>query len=296
MRNMKKLLTIIVAFCMLLTGCSDDKDIAATSSKTTLEANTSSDSKKTDKSQTDSVSDAESKIATLYTNADGTSNFDVVEFEYTGEFSIDVLANGLSQVTGLDFFLSYSVEPEGIYIDWENSSTLIANLDEREQKEQYYFFDADSLRWFMMDSLWKTLTENFGDVDVYYTMNGGNSLVFNDLSPVNKFPSDIPYMGYEFYTANSNDRGSEAISSEDAFTIVRNVLDARGQVAPVIVQTDDEDINGEHAYTFSAGENSVDGVKYTAMYYYAVTDSGKVYYLDFLEGADWIFFDTQANG
>lgn len=56
-------------------------------------------------------------------------------------------------------------------MDWAADSTLIAGLDDREQKEEFHFFDADSMRWFMMDSLWQTLKENFNR-DIYYTMNG----------------------------------------------------------------------------------------------------------------------------
>ena len=37
---------------------------------------------------------------------------------------------------------------------------LVAGLDDREQKEEFFFFDYDSQCWFMMDSLWRTLTEN----------------------------------------------------------------------------------------------------------------------------------------
>ncbi|MGM9636899.1 MAG: hypothetical protein ACI3YK_02830, partial [Eubacteriales bacterium] len=67
-----------------------------------------------------------------------------------------------------------------------------------------FFFDQDSLCWFMMDSLWRTLTVNLNAENIYYTMNGGQELVFEMLYPVNVFPSDTPYMGSEFYYAHAD--------------------------------------------------------------------------------------------
>jgi hypothetical protein len=63
--------------------------------------------------------------------------------------------------------------------------------------------DADSLRWFMMDSLWRTLNKAF-EKEVHYTMDGGKELAFEELSPVKVFPTDVPYMGSPFYAAHSD--------------------------------------------------------------------------------------------
>jgi hypothetical protein len=64
------------------------------------------------------------------------------------------------------------------------------------------------MRWFMMDSLWQTFAENFAS-DVYYTMDGGKELVIEDLSPVNTFSSDSPYMGSTFYFVHAGGRGED---------------------------------------------------------------------------------------
>ena len=61
----------------------------------------------------------------------------------------------------------------------------------------------------MMDSLWRTLTENLDAENIYYTMDDGQELVFEELYSVNEFPSDIPYMGSEFYYAHADVRGDE---------------------------------------------------------------------------------------
>lgn len=137
---------------------------------------------------------------------------DVKEYpiEYTGaKKTAEELAQELTRLTGLDFIITSSKADDGWIVDWSADSTLIAGLDDREQKEEFHFFDQDSLRWFMMDSLWRTLTENLNAENIYYTMDGGRELVFEELYPVNEFPSDIPYMGSEFYFAHADVRGDD---------------------------------------------------------------------------------------
>ena len=137
---------------------------------------------------------------------------DVKEYpiEYTGnKKTAEELAGELTGLTGLDFFITASKTDDGWIVDWAADSTLIAGLDDREQKEEFHFFDQDSLCWFMMDSLWRTLTENLNAENIYYTMDGGRELFFEELYSVNVFPSDIPYMGSEFYFAHADVRGDD---------------------------------------------------------------------------------------
>lgn len=64
--------------------------------------------------------------------------------EVTGQ----TLAECLSQWTGLDFTLNSAVvNGTTAHVDWAPNSTLIAGLDDREQKEDFFFFDEESLRW-----------------------------------------------------------------------------------------------------------------------------------------------------
>jgi hypothetical protein len=127
------------------------------------------------------------------------------ETEYSyDEIAAEDLIESLGRISGLDFFASVTLnEDGGAVVDWAADSTLIAGLDDREQKADFHFFDADSLRWFMMDSMYRTLQNHLGADEIYYTMNGGNELAFDELFPVNVFPSDIPYMGSAFYFAHS---------------------------------------------------------------------------------------------
>ena len=137
---------------------------------------------------------------------------DVEEYpiEYTGaKKTAEELADELSELTGLDFIITAGKADDGWIVDWAADSTLVTGLDDREQKEEFFFFDQDSLCWLMMDSLWRTLTENLNAENIYYTMDGGKELVFEELYSVNEFPSDIPYMGSEFYYAHANVQGDE---------------------------------------------------------------------------------------
>jgi hypothetical protein len=130
------------------------------------------------------------------------------ELAYASEQGLtpEELAKALSQWTGLDFIVAISEKDGALIVDWAADSTLIANLDNRRQKNDFHFFDAESLRWFMMDSLWRTLDEAFHK-DVHYTMTGGKELIFDELYPINVFPRDVPYLGSPFYFAHDDGRG-----------------------------------------------------------------------------------------
>lgn len=119
------------------------------------------------------------------------------------------LADSLSEWTGLDFTLNDVIfeEEDSITVDWSAESTLIANLDGREQKKEFFFYDEDSLRWFMMDSMYRTLIENFGTDRIFYTMDGGKELAFDTLYPESVFPHDFAYMGSAFYFAHTGEHG-----------------------------------------------------------------------------------------
>jgi hypothetical protein len=83
-------------------------------------------------------------------------------FEIETELTINDLATALSKWSGLDFKIKDArIEGSSAYVDWTEDSTLVAGLDDRKQKEAFFFFDSDSLNWFMMDSLARTINGNF---------------------------------------------------------------------------------------------------------------------------------------
>lgn len=123
---------------------------------------------------------------------------------YHGDLTPQILMDALSELTGLDFEgEAYSLQG-GIYVEWSNFSTLVTGLDGREQKEGFFLYDTESLRWFMMDSLWYTMQENFGDVPVYYSQEGRDDLTFDDLGPVLSLDTTAPYMGSNVYRSHSD--------------------------------------------------------------------------------------------
>lgn len=130
--------------------------------------------------------------------------------EYKGTLDISMLSAYLSSLTGLDFSVSGSVEDGKAFVSWQDTSTLVAGLDDREQHEDFFFYDAVSLNWFMMDSLAATIKTNLPAVtEVYYAGENGAPVVFpnpEDMAhqglPV--LPVDLPYEGSAFFAAHAD--------------------------------------------------------------------------------------------
>lgn len=124
------------------------------------------------------------------------------------------LADSLSEWTGLDFTLNdVTFGENSITIDWSADSTLIAGLDGREQKEEFHFFDAVSLNWFMMDSLARTVKHNLPITTVYYCSDGG-PVTFQspeDMAAqgLPELPVDQPYEGSAFFMTHAGGKGDE---------------------------------------------------------------------------------------
>ncbi len=237
---MKKifLITLIVCCIFALSACdkedtSTPKDDVAQNTEEQIKTNTSNneddttttttqneDKDKEDTPKTDTndqnietvkIGEGEN-IATLYAvhsmgAVEGTGALiETYDYYYDDYLSIHMLADALSELTGLDFFLSDVTEDFETYtVSWADNSTLIANPVDIAQKEEFFFSDADSMRWFMMDSLYKTIMENIEAIEVFYMAEGGQELSFDELSPVNAFGTTVPYMGSSFYYNHADD-------------------------------------------------------------------------------------------
>ncbi len=133
---------------------------------------------------------------------------------YNGDLDLTILSNYLSSITGLDFFIDGIISDDVAFITWMDNSTLVAGLDDREQNEDYFFFDAVSLNWFMMDSLASTIKANFPEIaEIYYSGEDGGPILFpnpEDMAsqglPV--LPIDMPYEGSAFFYAHAGGRGT----------------------------------------------------------------------------------------
>lgn len=240
MKKQSFLLTLAMLIC-LLAACGSASLSDASSASASLKSAASSQSA-AEKTQTD--------ILYAVFSAEDVKEYPI---EYSGiQKSAEELANELSELTGLDFIITVSKASDGWIVDWSSDSTLVAGLDDREQKDEFFFFDQDSLCWFMMDSLWHTLTGNLDADNIYYTMDGGQELVFEELHPVSEFPSDIPYMGSGFYYAHADVQGDE----ENLYARTRGLWRVDG-----MTDTDSIEMDGFGCFTmyYASGAVETDG-------------------------------------
>ncbi|NLV84549.1 MAG: hypothetical protein GXY60_08295 [Spirochaetales bacterium] len=125
--------------------------------------------------------------------------------------------------------------------------------------------------------------------------------VGNDLMTMDESIKHMSDEELKEYVENRNENQRENLEDlgpytlEKAIDLLRNVMDSRGEKATKFM-IDDDTINGEHAFIIAAGEDSPDGDQFIASYHYAVTDSGKVYFLDPVSGPDWILIDPDSVG
>ena len=218
-RKIMKKISIILALSMsvcLLAACGSIENSSETSSGKTSSSETSSSetsssesSSSESKSAESSQSSAEStRTDTLYAVFSG-NRVNEHTIEYTGEKkNAKELADELTKLTGLDFTITASETSDGLIIDWDADSSLFTG-PKGEQKEDFFFYDYDTMCWFMMNTICKTMTENFDVENIYYTMDGGKELSLQKLSPSMTFPSDIPYMGSDFYLAHTDLKGDD---------------------------------------------------------------------------------------
>ncbi|MGN0665281.1 MAG: hypothetical protein ACI4KF_02010 [Huintestinicola sp.] len=274
-----KIQSMILTLCMsmwLLAACgSETLSNETTSSETTSSETTSgettsgettsselhSDESNSSESPESSQSEAEnSDPVVLYAVYGYTEiGYEINEYTYDngGNMNADVFADGLSELTGLDFIITASQTDDGLIVDWDSNSTLIAGLNGREQNQEFFFYDHDSLSWFMMDSLWHTLSENLGTENIYYTMDGGKELTPKDLYPISSIPSDSPYMGSIFYHTHSDVQGDDGNTSENTQT-AENYLGiwSCGRATLNISDNGDGTYQGEITWADSAFEDT----------------------------------------
>lgn len=204
----------LLAACGSIENSSESPSSETSSGETSSSETSSSESSSSEsKSSESSQSSAEStRTDTLYAVFRG-NNVREYPIEYTGEKkNAEELADELTELTGLNFTITASETDDGLIVDWSADSSLFTGT-KGEQKEEFFFFDYDSSCCFMMDTLCTTLTENLDAENIYYTMDGGQELVLQQMSPSMTIPSDTPYMGSDFYYAHDDVKGDDEESS-----------------------------------------------------------------------------------
>ena len=220
MKKISIILALSMSVCLLAACGSIENSSETTSSKSTLSTSSSGKSSSGESSSGESSSGESKSSKSSQSSAESTrtdtlyavfSGNDVREYpiEYTGEKkTAKELADELTKLTGLDFTITASETSDGLIIDWDADSSLFTG-PKGEQKKDFFFYDYDTMCWFMMNTICKTMTENFDVENIYYTMDGGKELSLQKLSPSMTFPSDIPYMGSDFYLAHTDLKGDD---------------------------------------------------------------------------------------
>ncbi|MDO5521955.1 MAG: hypothetical protein Q4G58_15780 [bacterium] len=305
MGSLKKCIGIL----MLIMLCSSFVACGGKSDETNVDT--------TPNATTNATVDTQKKSATLYVDFSyGSENptpqqKQTYNMDYSGELTPQMLCDGLSKLTGLDFTAKVTKEKKGIWVEWEEKSSLITGLDDRTLKKEFTFSDEDSMRWFMMDSLWQTLIENFG-LDIYYTQTNGETLVLKGLKPVHTFEKDTAYKGSTYYFTNvkkaeatnpaktsvpelektevPTPKETEAVKSKEssgftqqqAFDYLADLVSPELKKGMALMQDYEDNINGEHCWTFILGENTPD--HFVGEKHFAVSENGKVYLMEIVSG------------
>lgn len=95
-------------------------------------------------------------------------------------------------------------------------------------------------------------------------------------------------------SVNGDEPKKNGIDTDIVCNRVRDAIDKMDETPfDRIVQTGHGVINNEQVALLSVGDGSVDGLKYTAL---AISENGKVYYLDASKGSDWMLLgDTSIQ-
>ena len=203
---------VLLVCCVLFSGCSaagkqntssgnTSSSFVPSSSSSSASTSSGSTSSQSANGSSQSQGEQQATLVVDWSMGGTQSKTKSYPFSYTGTLTAEKLADGLTELTGLDFFITATEREDGIQIDWAANSTLVANLDDRQQKDEFHMYDVISMRWFMMDSLYQTIRENLGIQTVYYTMDGGKTLTLDELGPVNSIPADEPYQGSSHYAS-----------------------------------------------------------------------------------------------
>ncbi|MDR1209528.1 MAG: hypothetical protein LBK41_04345 [Clostridiales bacterium] len=114
-------------------------------------------------------------------------------YAYDGDLTPQKLTEGLERMTGLTFGARVSTDGAACVVRFAEDSDLFA--DETPGRSFFAFSSADEMRWFMLDSLWRTVVANLAAERVVFRAEGGGDLSVVGMSPVGVFGADEPYPG-----------------------------------------------------------------------------------------------------
>lgn len=183
---------ILVIMAASLAGCGAPVKEQGSSSDQTSSTASSAESQ-------GNSSQAQMQEATLYIGTkDSLQEF---SFKYEEELKPEMLIQGIAELTGWDLSLAdeVTIGKGGMTVSFAKTSALFVGPPEN-QKETFFMYDAQTLSQTILDSIKKTLQENFVDteaggdpdsLDIYYSMEGDQPLTLENINVT--IPMDVPY-------------------------------------------------------------------------------------------------------
>ena len=135
---------------------------------------------------------------------------------YVGDLTVEAIAMGLSELTGLRFGVTAVANDYGaVTVDWSADGTLFTGPSEEQNEGDFPFSNYESLAWFMLDSLNLSVARSLSDLgDLYYSMDGGKTLVLDTMPDPLTIPLDEPYLGSDYFLAQMGG-GGEPVDPAD---------------------------------------------------------------------------------
>jgi hypothetical protein len=201
---MKKVLAMTLAGILALSivACkkeNGESQSAGTTSQTSQSTtapkadSTQADNSESNSTQADNSEDEPNMITgTLYAPF---ADIDIREMDFgyeEGKCTPERIAEALTEWTGLVYDITATVDLEynTVIVDWKSDSSFAKGEPPIPQKEGFEFYDQETMRWFMLNSLYNTIRVNMGINDVYYSIDGSD---LNDIGLEQDFNPAIAY-------------------------------------------------------------------------------------------------------
>ncbi len=179
-------LAAAAAAIMLLAGCQQAQPVPGSASAETAETG---ESARTDTLRMDFTA--------------GSNVEDVRTVELEAAVTPAALCDTLEELTGIQFDFTVAQNGDVYTVAWQDTSALILGETPQDEHQDYVFYDDDLLRWFMLDTVWRNLTEEYGAKEVLYTDPEGAVLTLESPWPLENVDLSEPYRGSTWYCEQS---------------------------------------------------------------------------------------------
>lgn len=192
----KRLLTLFLVVCLGLCGCQNPQG-ASQPAATPVSTPTATPAP--------SCSPATAETADiLYLDfTAGSEVEDVRPMELPQGIRAEQLCDTLTDMTGIPFGFTVSWNSDRCTVSWQKDSALWCDEMPQDTNPDYVFYDENLLRWFLLDTVWRTLTESYGAQQVRYCTDNQRPLVLDSLWPLEHFDLSQQYQGSAWYYSES---------------------------------------------------------------------------------------------